>query len=293
MIDCHYHLEGSMVSIPCLLKSMDAHGVRRTALIATLTAELRLPRFSGPALAVFRRLLLARVRFAHDLGLSFYRRTVKRDGAVDLLGASYEIKSQPRNDEILEAVKALPDRFWGWIFVNPVGPVDPQDEIERCRQQPGMIGVKAHPFWHDYPIERLTDVAARCQELALPMLIHLGADAHGDYRLLPELFPRLTVIYAHAGVPYAREVCAYARGRDRVFVDLSSPAYVDSRVAREAVRLAGSERCLFGSDGPYFHVVDGGFDYRPVKHILFRLGLSDRERERIEEKNFLELLGRA
>jgi predicted TIM-barrel fold metal-dependent hydrolase len=186
--------------------------------------------------------------------LVLYRNTVKDDGAVDLLGQRYPVKVQPRNDEVVAAVATHPDRFWGWVFVNPTGPVEPAAEAERCLATAGMIGVKAHPFWHNYPVRLLMDVAGLCEELHLPMLIHLGTGENGDFQVLPQNFPRLKVIYAHAGIPYQTAIQDYARSRDNVFVDFASTEYVDVHFAREAIRRAGAEKCLFGTDGPYFHV---------------------------------------
>ena len=51
-------------------------------------------------------------------------------------------------------------------------------------------------------------------------------------------------------------------------------------------------RCLFGSDGPYFHHQGDRFDYRPSLAILNGLGLSDADLERVAHLNFQELIAR-
>ena len=291
LIDSHYHLDREVLPVPDLLAAMDRAGIGRTALIPTMSDAVTFSAWKQPLLLGYRLLLSATTdTSAHQAALFFYRNQVERDGTVDVLGTTYEIKAQPRNDDVLEAVQAHPDRFFGWIFVNPVGPVDPRSEIERCRVQPGMIGIKAHPYWHDYPTERLADVAARCQELNLPLLVHLGPGSAGNCRVLPDLFPKLRIVYAHAGTPYLRAVCALAAQRPNVYVDLARPDYVDLRAARIAVRLAGPNKVLFGTDGPYrYH---GSFaDFGPSLRILNGLQLSDRDRERVAEKNFLEVVG--
>ena len=290
MIDSHYHLDREVLPVPDLLAAMDRAGISRTALIATMSEAVTFSGWKQPLLLGYRLLLSSEPdSSAHQAGLFFYRNAVKRDGTVELLGERYEIKAQPRNDEVMEAVKAHPDRFFGWIFVNPVGPVDPRSEIERCRRHPGMIGVKAHPYWHDYPIERLADVAARCQELDLPLLVHLGPDSGGNCRILPDLFPRLRIVYAHAGAPYLRAACALAAERPNVFIDLARPDYIDLRAARIALRLAGPEKCLFGTDGPY-RTRQSFADFGPSLRILNGLRLSARERERVAGENFTELI---
>jgi len=293
LIDSHYHLDREVLPVPDLLAAMDRADIGRTALIATMSEAVTFAAWKQPLLLGFRLLLSADLEgSAHQAGVFFYRHAVERDGTVDILGESYEVKAQPRNDDVLAAVKAHPDRFYGWIFVNPVGPVDPLDEIERCRKQPGMIGVKAHPYWHDYPVERLTNTAARCSELGLPLLVHLGPETETNCRVLPDLFPKLRIVYAHAGTPYLRDACALAAERPNVFVDLARPDYVDLRSARLALRLAGPDKVLFGTDGPY-RVRQSFADFGPSLRILNGLKLSERDRERVAGKNFLELTGQA
>jgi predicted TIM-barrel fold metal-dependent hydrolase len=290
VIDSHFHLDEAMVSLPGLLASMDAAGISRMALIPNLCPPLDLPRAADFVMPLFRRAVHGK-GLAHKIGLMVYQNTVKDNHEVDLLGARYEVKVQPRNDDVVEALTNHAGRFYGWVFVNPVGPVDPLPEIERCMKTPGMIGVKAHPFWHDYEVTLLKDVAALCAEKGWPMLVHLGAEEKGDFRLLPEAFPNLKIVYAHAGIPYAREVWAYAREKKNVYADLSSSSYVGLETARHALRAAGADKLLFGSDGPYFHAKDDRFDFRPFLDLISSLHLVDADRDRIMSGNFLELAG--
>lgn len=292
IIDSHYHLDRETLPVPDLIAAMERAGIERTALIAAMSEAVVFSAVKQPLLLGFRIMLSSPTdTSAHQAGLFFYRNAVERDGTVEILGDGYAIKAQPRNDEVLEAVKAHPNRFFGWIFVNPVGPVDPIEEIERCRQTPGMIGVKAHPYWHNYPVERLAAVADRCRQLDLPLLVHLGPDAGGDFKLLPGLFPELRIVYAHAGTPYLRNVCAFAAGQKNIFVDLARPDYVDLRSARIALALAGPDKCIFGTDGPYSY--RGSFaDFGPSLRILGGLKLNNRDREKVAGENFLRLIGK-
>ncbi len=109
-------------------------------------------------------------------------------------------------------------------------------------------------------------------------------------KVLPENFPRLKIIYAHTGIPYAQSICEYARSKENVYVDISSSAYVDLRAAEQAIRLAGPEKCLFGTDGPYFHVADDRFDFDYFKRRFAPLSPSDSEREKIDGENFTALI---
>jgi uncharacterized protein len=290
IIDSHFHLDTSIVSLAGMIASMDAAGIERVALIPNMCPPLSLPKAASLALAGFRRLLTSPWPPLREAGRQLYRHTVKDDGTVQLLSRSYEIKVQPRNDEVLEALVVHPDRFYGWVFVNPAGPVEPLPEIERCLRTPGIIGVKAHPFWHNYPVRLLSDVAALCRELKLPLLIHLGIHDHGDYRALPEALPGLKVVYAHAGIPFQIELAEYARTHANIYLDLASAEYVDLRIARHAIRVAGPDKILFGTDGPYFYSANDRFDYSSFLARLDSLNLSPQDRQLVTSLNFKELI---
>ena len=292
IVDCHYHLDNSMVPLPKLLASMDRHGIDRVALIPRLNPPLFMnPVLARIALPFFRRGLHRSQGWFHRAMTAIYQSNVKPDGKVDILGTQYEIFPKPPNEEVIAAVKAHPDRFSGWVFVNPAGPEDPLELIQEYLTLPGMIGVKAHPYWHNYPVRKLAPAAAWCEQHDRPLLVHLGAGENGDFTFLPETFPRLRIIYAHAGIPESAAVCALARERKNVFVDLSSSSYVDLHTARDAVQRAGPGRCLFGTDGPYFHVQDSRFDFGYFRRLLEQLRLPQPDQERVLGKNFLELLG--
>lgn len=291
MIDCHYHLDETMVSLPGLLASMDAAGIERMALIPAMCPPLTLPRIAKIGLPLFRKAIHSPSGLLQRGALSIYKHGVKGDGTVDLMGMEYEIKVQPRNDEVMEALRRHPDRLVGWVFINPVGPVDPLAEIARCFATPGMIGVKAHPHWHNYAVTHLKETASDCAAKGRPLLIHLGAGTRGDFKLLPETFPGLKVVYAHAGIPYSPAVCDYAREKNNVYVDLSSMEYVDLDAARQALRRAGADKCLFGTDGPYFHAAGDRFDFSVAQKMLRRLRLVETDFERVSRRNFAEVAG--
>ena len=290
MIDCHMHFDEAMVSISGLLESMDRFGVEKAALIAAIQGPLEMTPLVKYGSPILRNLLFSRSSFKRKLGEKVYNDMVKDDGTVGVGGKRMDLFVQPRNDDVIEAVSKAPDRLYGWIFVNPAGTVDPVAEVERCLEAPGMIGVKAHSFWHNYPVSMLTDVAALCEERGLPILIHIGTDEVGDYRLLPEKFPRLKVVYAHAGVPYQREICDYAGKRENVYVDFAGDGYLDVKIGKEAIKHAGANKCMFGSDGPYFHAEDDRFDYNRAVDIFRGLGLSESESEMVGGRNFEEIV---
>jgi predicted TIM-barrel fold metal-dependent hydrolase len=60
---------------------------------------------------------------------------------------------------------------------------------------------------------------------------------------------------------------------------------------RRAVNLAGVDKCLFGTDGPYFHVEKDRFDFSFFLERFKSLGLKAEESKKIGKTNFLEVFG--
>lgn len=286
IIDAHYHLEERLETVDRLLEQMSRHHIDRIALIPTMCDPLPQGIVPDRLGAALRSALTGRFRAR---GLRMYDGMVGPDGDFHMLNKVCLIYRQPDNQRVQQVMQAHPDKFYGWIFVNPKV-ADPLTEVQKWMGQPGWIGVKAHPFWHRYPVASLDGVADLCAGRGWPLLIHLGSDqASGDYRYLPERHQSLKLMYAHAGVPFYGELWEYAKKKPNVFVDLSSP-YLDERLRRQAVRSLGAEKCLYGTDGPYFYPdKDGRYDHGRILGEIGRLTTSDEEKERMLGGNFHQI----
>ena len=282
IIDAHYHLDERIEPLDSLIDQMDRHGVDRVALIAPMQDPVE---FKGIAARVGALLPTLLMGIGRGVGLHLYNSSVTREGKLSLLGKTYQIYDSPNNEDVAQALLSHPDRFYGWIFVNPIS-TDPISELDRWAGTPGWIGVKSHPFWHRYPVSELDDVAAYCEDKNFPLLVHLGGDrGRGNYRFLPDRHPHLKVIYAHAGVPFYREVWEYANNKDNILVDLSNPLYVNDRVRTEVVKELGAEKCVHATDGPYL-----GADQGSMLEKIDRLPLSPSEKDRIFGENLMDII---
>jgi predicted TIM-barrel fold metal-dependent hydrolase len=286
IVDAHYHLEPRLEPVERLLAEMRTHRIDRVALMAPVSEPIHLgPLGRGYWDAMRRGLGGGWPR----LGRLLYRATVRPWGRVAFAGGSFPILDRPDNDAVERAMARHPDRFVGWLLLNPRAP-GWLEEAEQRLGRPGWIGVKAHPFWHRYPVARLDDLAALCQERGKPLMVHLGAGrGRGDFRRLPERFPRLKLVYAHAGIPWYRPLWEYARRRERVFVDLSSP-YLTRVLRHQALHALGPSRCLYGSDGPYgYPAPGGGYDHAAILGQIERAGLATADLEKVLGGNFVAL----
>ena len=82
-------------------------------------------------------------------------------------------------------------------------------------------------------------VAAKASQAGLPLLIHAGFAAHGDFMPLVHEIPGLKLILAHAGFPAYADTWPVIQDYKNVYVDLSADAYVDGKVSQQAVDFLG------------------------------------------------------
>lgn len=283
VIDCHYHYEQEVVSVEGLIRSMDAAGVHRMALIAPMNEMIPAP---GPLAA---ELMCMCLRWAPLRVIPrFLLTSFSVDGTVRLPGGTYRIYSDPDNDTVFSVVERYPDRFLGWVFVNPRGQRDQFALLERWLDSSSCVGVKAHPFWHRYPPVELLPFGEMLVKVQKPLLMHLGFGEHAAFRRLLRALPELKLVLAHAGFPYYDSIWKRIRALPNVYVDLSQLSYVNGRMTRDVVSYLGVERCLFGTDGPTGAL---GGRYGHIKRRIESLFADHGVRRRLLGENFAELVG--
>lgn len=284
IIDCHFHVDETMLTLEKMIEGMDKNDVTKTALIAPMNGTMfELDSIFQQGLQhLFRFLILN----APQIGLGIYDGLVK-DGYLKLYGNSYKIFTKPDNDNVATAIDRFPDRFLGWVAVNPLIHIS-VEEVELYLNKPGFIGVKAHPFMHEYSIKALDPVAAMCETKGIPMIIHLSSEPD-SYKYLPENYPKLKLIYAHAGLPFWKKLWNYVKNQPNVFVDTSSD-YLNPFIVKKAVESLGYRKVLYGCDGPYGMKKFNEYDYLTKKSWVDSLQIPDNQKEYILGKNFLALI---
>ena len=285
IVDCHFHVDETMLTLEKMIEGMDKNNVAKTALIAPMNETMFEVNstFQHNIQQLFRSLIL----HAPQIGLKIYDGLVK-DGYLKLYGKSYKIFTKPDNDMVAAAIDRFPNRFLGWVTVNPMIPVS-MEEVESYLHKPNFIGVKAHPFMHQYSIKVLDPLAAMCESKGIPMIIHLSSE-RDSYKYLPENYPKLKLIYAHAGLPFWKKLWKYVKNQPNVFIDTSSD-YLNSAIVKKAVESLGYRKVLYGCDGPYGIKEFNKYDYSAKKKWIDSLPIPYNEKEYLLGKNFLELIG--
>lgn len=155
------------------------------------------------------------------------------------------------NVKVAFLVAANPDRYFGFVFVNPTRSQGRIASVVDAAMRWGACGIKVH--WLDGPIT--PEVAETARTRSLPVLY----DPRGDVdtvRRYARGFPDVAWIIPHlssfaddwrAQVAFVDELSR----SPNLFADTSGVRYFDLLV--EAVRRAGAHKVIFGSDGPFLH----------------------------------------
>lgn len=157
-----------------------------------------------------------------------------------------------------EAMRRFPDRVLGWCYVNPEHTKEALDDVRRCVEDRGFIGVKLYnervctdPVL--FPLIELTI------ELRVPILHHAG-HAHYDLPGQPNISDGGDLTELGRRYPEARLICAHVGGGGdwewtikamrhgaNVFLDTSG-SVVDEGMLEMAIEALGVDRILFGCD---------------------------------------------
>ena len=287
IIDCHYHLEERVYSVDRLISEMRKSGVDRVALMGSIIGP-----FAEPPRFLIRTLqILLEHHLSRGLGKALISNFTDR-GDVKILGKPYPIETDPDNEKVFNTVQKHPDKFFGWIFVNPRGKKNQVDEFEKYKDAKGFIGVKAHPFWHHFTPVELTPVAERLAKTGMPLLIHAGFGEEGNFEALLKKVPNLKLILAHAGFPGYADTWRKIKPLPNVYMDISQTSYTSEKATRQAVDMFGADRLFFGTDGPFgFHGSDHQYDYGFIKRRIEGMFADINVRDRLLGGSFANVVG--
>ena len=162
------------------------------------------------------------------------------------------------NEWLAEAIKRFPKRILGYCFVNPGFVKETRDEVRRCIEERGFIGVK---LYNDYRCTEpvLYPLVELAIELKIPILHHAGhtmwlpqpqprISDGGDLAELAKRYPEAMLICAHicGGGDWEWTLKAL-RNAPTVYLDTSG-SVIDEGVVEAAVRTLGADRLLFACD---------------------------------------------
>ncbi|MCE5308156.1 MAG: amidohydrolase family protein [Acidobacteriales bacterium] len=159
-----------------------------------------------------------------------------------------------QNDQVLRALRAFPDRLFGFVYLSPRQVEASLDELERCVRDGPMVGVKLWIAAHcngpelDPIVERAGSLGAMVyQHCYLKITGNLpGESTPFDVADLARRHPKVPIVCGHAGADWERGIRAI-RDCPNVSIDIAGSDPTAGFVEM-AVRELGAPRVLFGSD---------------------------------------------
>lgn len=173
------------------------------------------------------------------------------------------------NAAVAELVSRHRARLIGFVFLDARMPHSVvRGELERYVRGCGFAGIKLHR--HDAALSRTVCEAAA--EYRVPVLYDLMGDV-ATIELFAREYPQVPFIIPHLGSfdddwKAQLALIDHLERHPNVYADTAGVRRFDLLV--EAVRRAGPEKILFGSDGPWLHP---GLELAKIRE----LGLSDRD----------------
>jgi hypothetical protein len=155
------------------------------------------------------------------------------------------------NDEIAQLAKKYPGLIEPACQLNTNFPEQALKELRRCRDELGMVWVGELCGYfgeYSYNTSAFSDVMRLAGELGMIVQIHNDDDA--DMERLCSNFPGTKIVLSHLGDdPGQVERRIALTGRyPNLYLDICGNGFERMGVLELAVRTAGAERVLFGSD---------------------------------------------
>jgi predicted TIM-barrel fold metal-dependent hydrolase len=198
-------------------------------------------------------------------------------------------KMRQANDEVLRALRAFPDRAFGFVYLNPKHTQASLDELNRCVRDGPMVGVK---LWvaqrcNAPELDPLLDRAAELKAIVfqhtwLKITGNLpGESTPMELAELAARHPRATIVCGHSGGDWERGL-PVIRPHSNLHADLGG-GDPTAGFTEMAVRELGDQRVLYGSDA-------GGRSFASQLGKVLGADITESAKRRILGENLKRLL---
>ena len=187
---------------------------------------------------------------------------------------------------LVRYVDAYPDRFIGFVRIDPRGADEALEVIENASTLPQIKGIKIHPIssllkpYNPFSLKMIRKAA----ELGMPIFFHCGDKVSAQpwqIGIAAQLCPEATIICHMGGFFHNEESLRVAASCKNIYLDTSSIPY--PHIIAKAVEMIGADRVVFATDCP------AGDPISELNKIL-NLKFSKQIEEKILYKNIARIL---
>ncbi len=195
------------------------------------------------------------------------------------------------NEEIAQVIAAYPDRFRGYLVINPNYPQQAQRDIAGFDrwQARGFVGFKLHPNMHHYNLSgpRYRPLFEFADAGRIPVLSHTwGSDDTCDIRQVREVverYPNAPFLAGHSCYGDWDEAITLCAAHPNLYLELTA-AYAYNGLLERMVDGCGAHKVLFGNDLPWF-------DSMYAVGCVLGARISDGDKHDILHRNAEQLFG--
>ena len=164
------------------------------------------------------------------------------------------------NAKTLDAARKNKGRLFGLAWANPKEGLEALRDVKACLEDAETFkGVKFHPTdnayaFNDISVNPFLDLAARYD---VPVVVHTADDEFSSPKQVYEMakrHPKTNVVMYHTCIYDARngggkrEAMRYSKELPNLYLETS---WVDAPFIAEAVKVAGADKVIFGTDAPF------------------------------------------
>lgn len=206
--------------------------------------------------------------------------------------------SKSNNDSVIDFVQKFPEKFRGFIGLDPHKGMGAIAEIKACVNELGMHGAAVDPYLAQIYANdaKYYPIYSKCCELDIPIVFTTGPASLVPNAIIDHVapryidvvardFPELKIIISHGGYPWVNEAIIVAQRNANVYIEMSefefspmSEAYV------QAANTMIADKMLYASAHPFV-------DFKQALKTYESLPLKPEVRQKVMYGNAAKLLG--
>lgn len=206
--------------------------------------------------------------------------------------------ARSNNDSVIEFVRQFPNKFIGFIGLDPHKGMRAIHELKASVTELGMRGAAVDPYLAQIYANdaKYYPIYAKCCELDVPIIFTTGPATLVPNAIIDHVapryidfvardFPELKIVISHGGYPWVNEAITVAQRNRNVYIDLSE--YEFSPMAEAYVEAANTmigDKILFASAHPFV-------DFREALQKYEKLAFKPEVKQKIMYDNAAKLLG--
>lgn len=206
--------------------------------------------------------------------------------------------SKSNNGSVAEFVNKFPDRFIGYVGLDPHKGMRAVGELRQAVEQQGFKGAAIDPYLAQIYVNdaKYYPLYAKCCELNVPLVITTGPATLVPNAVIDHVapryidfvardFPELKIVVSHGGYPWVNEMIIVAQRNENVYLELSEYEFFPlSEAYIHAVNTIISDKVMYASAHPFV-------DFKEAIRNYEKIPFKPEVREKVMYKNAARLLG--